>query len=218
MLETNSVLSFELEGSHAGNALPFIVVDGPAYLGGMLKVRLASGFQPARAAVFSLMTHEKRFGEFQNVSPGRRISTVDGSGSFRLILTDSVMQLTDYESSKPLIAETRPGPFPKSSVKTNLQPLSLSVATSSIGPNSDASPLRSPILRCVLRENLMGLEFPWASNRVHRLWVSTNLQSWTEIPSPVFEFPTPQIGRWRIPVSTNSNTASEIHVFRLSVE
>ena len=226
-LEHSSTLGFELDSSHAGNTLPFILVAGPATLDGDLVVRLPPGFQPPPSAIFTLMRFSTLHGNFRNVSSGGRITTADQSGSFRVMITESLLQLIDFEPvqssrSRPpetpvkeKITSTKPGPEvkPPSVVGTE--------GTAKIAPVTGPTiptPPTLPTLRCVVRDGVLGLEFPWNPHRVHRLWISTDLKTWTEIIDPMYEFPTPGIGRWKVQPAPDSTKAAEIHVFRLSVD
>ncbi len=219
-LGPSTTLSFELAPSHDGDTQPFIVVGGTAALNGELAVRLAPGFAPSRDSVFTLMKYAETRGAFRNVSSSGRVAISDQPGSFRLLVGETLMQLTDFQEGPQAIPDSRA--VSASSERVPAAPGSAGgqKATPVVVGGPGAGPdleLSLPSLRCVVRDDALGLEFPWSANRVHRLWVSTNLQSWTEVAAPIIEFPAPGVGRWRVQPAPHDRGSGNIYLFRLSV-
>jgi T5SS/PEP-CTERM-associated repeat protein len=226
-LEHSTTLAFELESSHAGNALPFVVVNGPVALDGDLVIRLADAFQASPDAVFTLMKFSTPNGRFRNVSSGERIATADQSGSFRVLISESVLLLTDFQPSGPLLSRRQVTPEDqRDSSRSDLEakpPIVPGAGGVEIIPVPAPGPALGtlpalPKLQCVVRDAVLGLEFPWNPQRTYRLWVSTSLQAWTEISEPVFEFPSPGLARWRVEPAPNAAAGAGIQIFRLSVK
>ncbi|MEM1026539.1 MAG: hypothetical protein AAGJ38_00475 [Planctomycetota bacterium] len=75
-------LLFELGGNTAGVDFDQLTVTGFADLGGALAVELTNGFTPDANDTFTIFDAAILAGIFDNVLPGRRLTTVDGRGSF----------------------------------------------------------------------------------------------------------------------------------------
>ena len=84
MLQTNSLLAFELGGYGSGVTYDLLSVSNAAKLGGALSVTFINGFSDAitNGASFTLMTAISLSGAFTNVASGSRLATADGSADF----------------------------------------------------------------------------------------------------------------------------------------
>ena len=84
VLQTNSLLAFELGGYSSGLTYDFLSVSNAARLGGALSVSFINGFGRTitNGASFTLMTAASISGAFTNVASGSRLSTADGFADF----------------------------------------------------------------------------------------------------------------------------------------
>jgi T5SS/PEP-CTERM-associated repeat protein len=96
VLQTNSLLAFELGGYSSGVAYDFLSVSNAAKLGGALSVTFINGFGGTitNGASFTLMTAASLSGAFTNVASGSRLSTADGFADFVVTYSGNNLSLS----------------------------------------------------------------------------------------------------------------------------
>ena len=95
--QVGATLAIDLiDDSGCGIGYDHLRVMGDATLGGTLELTLFDGFVPSPSSVFNIVASETLFGEFANASPGERVVTTDGRGSF----------LVSYGSTSPFNANS----------------------------------------------------------------------------------------------------------------
>jgi hypothetical protein len=96
VLQTNSLLAFELGGYSSGVTHDFLSVSNAAKLGGALSVTFINGFGATitNGASFTLMTAASISGAFTNVASGSRLSTADGFADFVVTYSGNNLSLS----------------------------------------------------------------------------------------------------------------------------
>ncbi|QDT00229.1 PEP-CTERM sorting domain-containing protein [Adhaeretor mobilis] len=83
----NSIFEFEIGGLTQGTQYDYVTEAGAAQLSldGLLSLSLINGFIPSHAQSFAVLRSNTTLtGSFDNVASGNRLTTSDGSGSFRV--------------------------------------------------------------------------------------------------------------------------------------
>ncbi len=111
--QAGSTLDVEIAGTASVAQHDLVSVTGVALLGGDLAIELF-GFTPDPADTFTVLGASSLVGAFANVTPGQRLDTLDGSGSFQvnygfgsafasneLVLSDFILSVIvgDYDGS-----------------------------------------------------------------------------------------------------------------------
>ena len=137
VLGSTSKLAFEIGGTGQGTTYDWLNrIDGGAQtLAGTLEVRTLGKFLPTAGATFTVFTTQQVLqGAFSNVASGARLTTADGSGSFKVtynVINDPVLSrnvtLSDYVPSGPAprpqpTAKPSPSPLPTASPRPSSTP------------------------------------------------------------------------------------------------
>jgi hypothetical protein len=101
-LQSNSVLTYSLNGSQPGISYGQIVNVSTATLNGTLQISLSRGFQKKikSSNTFTLLSAQTITGEFSNVASGGRLSTEDGRGSFLVTYDGTSVVLSKFKRNK----------------------------------------------------------------------------------------------------------------------
>ncbi len=120
VLQSSSALDFRIGGYTPVSQFGRIVLNNSLNLAGSLNVTLLNGFVPAPGSCFTVVTSQGPItGGFNNISPGFRIRTTDGAGSFVYSQTPTSIVLYDFQiDPQPY----RPGPKATSPARTVRSP------------------------------------------------------------------------------------------------
>ncbi|TWU30177.1 beta strand repeat-containing protein [Bythopirellula polymerisocia] len=80
--QTGATLAIEIGGTAAVTEFDFVSVSGDVLLDGLLELSLIDGFVPVAANTFTVLTAGTLTGFFDNATPGARLDTAGGEGSF----------------------------------------------------------------------------------------------------------------------------------------
>ncbi len=80
--QTGATLQIEIGGTAAVAEHDFVSISGDVLLGGFLELAVIDGFEPGSADTFTVLSAGSLTGFFDNATPGARVDTVDGLGSF----------------------------------------------------------------------------------------------------------------------------------------
>jgi len=196
-LGSSSELAMELAGGSPGAEADWIQVQGPVVLGGMLRVRLLSGYIPFSVAVLPLIEHQGATGSFINVTNGGRVFVEGTSNSFRLDVTGTLVALTDFQGPDALpdsdgiddawaLAYFGHSPLTQEERESDTD---LDGATAYQEYVAGTHPFdQASVFRLVLQEvaeaGMVVLRFPAATNRLYRIGRSLELPAWTYMSNP----------------------------------
>ncbi len=80
--QNGATLAIEIGGTAAVTEYDFVSVSGNVLLDGLLELSLLDSFTPSQLDTFTVLTAGSLAGFFDNATPGARLDTVGGEGSF----------------------------------------------------------------------------------------------------------------------------------------
>ncbi len=80
--QSGATLAIDVGGITCGISYDHVEVTGIANLGGALELSMLPGFTPSPSNTMTILSAGSLLGTFDNISPGGRLDTIDGLGSF----------------------------------------------------------------------------------------------------------------------------------------
>jgi T5SS/PEP-CTERM-associated repeat protein len=230
-----SDFAFDLGGHSAGVDYDYVFVSGSIIWNGNLRISLVPGFTPGLSDVFTIAQGSGDSGGFANVASGSRLKTTDNLGSFLVTYGGGNLQLSNYQStdldgdgiedawaiqyfgSSPLLNGT--GPNNKFGDKDGDGPSNYAEFIAGTNPTNAASTFKLTV--AASDPSSVTLQFPFVFGRTYRLWFSTNLTSWLELPVPGYVGPQSDVGQWKDDGSLAGGVpfnSTSPHFYRISVQ
>jgi T5SS/PEP-CTERM-associated repeat protein len=210
-LAASARMSFEIGGLLAGTQHDFVAVSNLVEFAGTLSLALLNGFTPAPGDAFTLMTYGARSGAFANAADGARVNTANNLGSFHVsysgnALTVSAYQSTDadgdgiedawavtYFGASPLANGTGPterfGDLDGDGQSNHAEFVAGTNPTDAL----DVFGVTELLPRA---DGAVRVRFRHLPGKTQRLFVSTDLVNWTEVPNPWLSFPAAGTAEW----------------------
>ncbi len=91
--QTNATLEIEIGGTAAVTEHDFVSVSGGVLLDGLLDLSLINGYLPDPGDTFTVLAAGNLTGFFDNATPGSRLDTSDGLGSFLVDIDSGLDQI-----------------------------------------------------------------------------------------------------------------------------
>jgi T5SS/PEP-CTERM-associated repeat protein len=210
-LAASARMSFEIGGLLAGTQHDFVAVSNLVEFAGTLSLALLNGFTPAPGDAFTLMTYGSRSGAFANADDGARVNTANNLGSFHVSYSGNALTVSAYQSTdadgdgiEDAWAVTYFGASP---LANGTGPMERFGDLDGDGQNNHAEFVAGTnptdaldvfgVTELLPRaDGTVRVRFRHLPGKTQRLFVSTDLVNWTEVPNPWLSFPAASTAEW----------------------